>query len=153
MKSLFIITLTSFCLFSCTNNDANEDHNTLDGKFESKSSLISTNAILRGWSDKQGCLHGYGDCAIAIIKDGYPAEGLFSVHLGMRESSKMVLTYTGSEISEDEGHFLNFRNDVEISSEIANDLGYSTITVKAGMYEINRSEDPKGKVILNVEAY
>lgn len=153
MKKLFMITLTSFCLFSCTNNDATEYDNTVQEKFENKSSFTSTNAILRGWSDQHGCMHGYGDCAIAIIRGGYPADGLFAVHLGIMESSKMVLTYTGSEQSEDEGNYLNFTNDVEISSEIANDLGYSTITVKAGMYEINRSENPKGKVILNVEAY
>jgi len=147
-----MITVASFFILSCTNNDTIEQQNE-DFKIESKISNEFTNAVLRGWSDKQNCLHGYGNCAIAIIKNGYPAEGLFAVRLEMLAPTKMLMTYTGDEESEDEGGYLNFGADTAVVDEVANELGYSTIIVKAGMYEINRSENPKGQVILTIEAY
>lgn len=151
MKNLFMITVAAFFILSCTNNDAVEQENA-DIKIESKASMAFTDAVLRGWSDKKNCLRGYGDCAIAIIREGYPAEGLFAVRLELLGSTKMLMTYTSDEESEDEGGFLNFGNDTTLVSEVANDLGYSSIVVKAGMYEINRSENPKGQVILTIEA-
>lgn len=151
MKNLFMVTVAAFFMLSCTNNDTLEQENA-DSKIASKASMAFTDAVLRGWSDRQGCLHGYGDCAIAIIKDGYPTEGLFAVRLEMLSPSKMIMTYTGDEESEDEGGYLNFGSDTSVVSDVANDLGYSAIIVKAGMYEINRSENPKGQVILTIEA-
>lgn len=151
MKNLFMITLVSICFLSCSSNDITELDNNVDLKIENKN-MLSTDAILRGWSDKKNCLRGYGNCAIAIIREGYPAEGLFAVRLELLETTKMLMTYTGDEESEDKGEFLNFGNDTILVSEVANDLGYSSIVVKAGTYEINRSENPKGQVILTIES-
>lgn len=146
-KIFFSALLCSVVMVSCSeetvSNQGTADQMTM------KSSKFSS-ATLRGWSKAGNCLRGYGDCAIAIVSDQYIGEeNGMPVSLSLTQDSQLVIANTIKKVNED-GDKLTFSGDLTLPAKNASELGYSSVTIKAGEYYTKYDVNTNGQTVVDV---
>ena len=147
-KIFFSALLCSVVMVSCSEETVSKEGTTTD-QMTMKSSKFS-NATLRGWSKAGNCLRGYGDCAIAIVSDQYLGEeNGMPVTLTIKDNAQLVIDNSIKKVNED-GDKLTFSGDFTLPVKIADELGYSSVTIKAGEYDTKYDVNVNGQTVIEV---
>src|SRR5690606_38841503 len=140
--SLCFVSIGAF--YSCSNEPETENSQ-LTFEKQAKSSNVSFGS-LDGYSKNARCAANLGDCAYAIVQEG----GMFSMRLEKLAAydDKLMMSFTSENTGDDDRSSISFNNDVTIPEAMANELGFSSITIKSGDYVVSYEDNPFGDVIL-----
>lgn len=106
--------------------------------------------VVKGWSRRYNCLRGRGMCAIGVSDGGDETDKTPNVSVYMlEEGSQLLVVFKGTFDNEDEPN-ITVDENFDVDSEIADILGYDSITILTGDYPITHTESEYGEVLLNV---
>lgn len=154
MKTIKLtLLLASMLILSCEKqeNQADEkNHQLTEKNYATKDESLFTNALLRGWSESGGCLHGYGNCAIAFDLLEYKGEqNTIPVKLSITKDNQLLINNTIYKKNED-GDELVFKNDLILPPGIAQNLKLKSIIIKKGKYSTVYQNNKLGQTFIDI---
>lgn len=147
MKKIFIpaLAILSTLAISCSQ----EDSTATDQQIKAKKLFISS-GLMRGWSEAGNCIHGYGDCALAVVGGTFNGqENMMPVKLQL-ENNVLKIDNQINKMNADGPH-LKFYSNTAIPTDIAKNLGKESITIVAGTYETDFSQNANGSTTVLVK--
>lgn len=147
MKKIFIpaLAVLSILTISCSEEDSTTTNQPI------KTKKISTSlGLMRGWSEAGNCIHGYGNCALAVVGGTFLGqENIMPVKLQLQNNT-LKFDNQINKVNAD-GAYLKFYNNTEIATDIAKNLGQESITIVAGTYQTDYSQNAYGSTTVIVK--
>lgn len=108
---------------------------------------LSANAscVLEGWSDQLNCWNGYGNCGWCVTGDVYtgaPNQMLATLSLS-QDQTQLTISYMAGLNQGDNG-IIVLANSVVVPAAICKQIGVNSITIAAGVYQPDYTNNPYG---------